>query len=396
MLATSTAIEKWPAPDQHNAHQPPLLVFADDWGRHPSSCQHLIARLLDHHRVCWVNTIGTRTPRIDLATCRRAFEKLKQWRRSPNTSEPSVDNLAVVSPRMWPWFGSSTSRAINKALLVRQLNPVIARLGEAPVAVTTIPLVADLIETLPVKRWVYYCVDDFSQWPGLDQKTLEKMERRLLDKVDAIIAVSRELQHRLRRLGHDAHLLTHGVDLDAWKNTGGPRVVQLEGLERPLVVFWGVIDARMDIGFVESLAGSLQRGTIILAGPSDGHDPRLDRMPRVRRIGRLDFSQLPTLADESAVLIMPYADLPVTRAIQPLKLKEYLATGKPVVTRDLPATREWSDCLDLATTPGDFAAAVQLRLRSTLPVEQRLAREKLRHEGWNHKARLFRDWVIGC
>ena len=51
---------------------------------------------------------------------------------------------------------------------------------------------------------------------------------------------------------------------------------------------------------------------------------------------------------------MPYADLPVTRAMQPLKLKEYLATGRPVVVRDLPATRAWADCLDLADTPEAF------------------------------------------
>ena len=42
----------------------PLLVFADDWGRHPSSCQHLISRLLDRHRVAWVNTVGMRPPRL--------------------------------------------------------------------------------------------------------------------------------------------------------------------------------------------------------------------------------------------------------------------------------------------------------------------------------------------
>ena len=56
---------------------------------------------------------------------------------------------------------------------------------------------------------------------------------------------------------------------------------------------------------------------------------------------------------------MPYADLPVTRAMQPLKLKEYLATGKPVVVRDLPATEPWADCLDVAETPEAFAAAVR-------------------------------------
>ena len=49
----------------------PLLVFSDDWGRHPSSCQHLVRHLLPRRRVTWVNTIGMRPPRLDLATAKR-------------------------------------------------------------------------------------------------------------------------------------------------------------------------------------------------------------------------------------------------------------------------------------------------------------------------------------
>ena len=85
------------------------------------------------------------------------------------------------------------------------------------------------------------------------------------------------------------------------------------------------------------------------------------------------------------VLVMPYADLPVTRAMQPLKLKEYLATGKPTVVRDLPATRGWGDCLDLAGSPEEFAHLVRLRLATGLPAEQRAARTRLAGESWATK-----------
>ena len=44
-----------------------FIVFSDDWGRHPSSCQHLFRRLLPRYRTFWVNTIGMRRPRLDLA-----------------------------------------------------------------------------------------------------------------------------------------------------------------------------------------------------------------------------------------------------------------------------------------------------------------------------------------
>ena len=58
-----------------------LLVFSDDWGRHPSSCQHLVRCLLPRYEVHWVNTIGTRKPSWNFATLSRGLEKLRHWTR---------------------------------------------------------------------------------------------------------------------------------------------------------------------------------------------------------------------------------------------------------------------------------------------------------------------------
>src|SRR5205807_1279451 len=187
-------------------------------------------------------TIGTRSPRLDFATVTRALEKVRHWAR-PRTAAPDLPpGLHVVNPRMWPWFGSRLSRRLNRALLRRQLTRLIQTLPAAPIAVTTLPIVADLVGELPVRRWVYYCVDDFGQWPGLDQVPLRRMDDLLIARADVRVAVSDTLRDRIRSLGQDAHLLTHGVDLDFWARAASEPVPALSGLERPLVVFWGVID----------------------------------------------------------------------------------------------------------------------------------------------------------
>jgi glycosyltransferase involved in cell wall biosynthesis len=237
-------------------------------------------------------------------------------------------------------------------------------------------------------------VDDFGQWPGLDQVPLRQMDDQLIASADVRIAVSETLRDRIRSLGKDAHLLTHGVDLDFW---GGGKAAaalpMLDGLERPLIVFWGVVDRRMDVSFVRRLASEMTSGTIVLAGPEADPDPALFESGRVVRIGSLPFEQLPHLARIASVLIMPYADLPVTRAMQPLKLKEYLATCKPVVVRDLPANREWCDCLDIVDDPQSFTQRVILRIQTGVPEEQAAARHRLSRESWSDKARLFERWA---
>src|SRR5436190_17823768 len=117
-----------------------LLVFSDDWGRHPSSCQHLVRHLLARHDVYWVNTIGTRTPKLDLATLTRGLEKARQWLRRRSDASALPANLRVLNPRMWPSFGSRFGRALNRRLLARQLDPLLRSLPEPPVAVTTLPI----------------------------------------------------------------------------------------------------------------------------------------------------------------------------------------------------------------------------------------------------------------
>jgi hypothetical protein len=380
------------------ARQPPLVVFADDWGRHPSSCQHLVGKLLPRRDVIWVNTIGTRPPRLDWSTAARVAGKLRAW-ISPNLAGAAASRAApsprIVAPTMWPSFKSPIARRANRELLLRGLAPVVQALREPPIIVTTLPLVADLVGRIPAHRWIYYCVDDFSVWPGYDGETMLRMERDLVPQMDDIVAVSETLRSHIETFGRRSHLLTHGVDLDTWQRPTAHELPMLTGLESPLVVFWGVLDRRMDVNFVRRLASAMSAGTIVLVGPREDPDPALFDIPRVTALPPVGFAMLPQLARAASVLVMPYADLPATRAMQPLKLKEYLATGKPAVVRRLPATSEWSDCCDLCDTPDRFAAAVMERILSGLPEGHRLNRVRLERESWADKAKQFEMWIEG-
>jgi glycosyltransferase involved in cell wall biosynthesis len=368
----------------------PWLVISDDWGRHPTSCQHLIRHLLPEQPVTWVNMIGTRRPRLDRATVRRGWEKLGQWFRPTQTQGALPANLQIVSPKVWPGFRSRWERKLNRALVGRQLRRAIDELPEAPIAIATMPTAADLVGRLPVRKWVYYCVDDFSAWPGIDQAAARRLEDRFIDRADVLIAVGETLMDRIERRGRKAHLLTHGVDLEFWANQQVTRSKRSR-----TVLFWGLIDRRMDVDFLRALSTSLSDGGIVLLGPQDNPDPAIQSLGNVECRPSVPLVELPALAAQADVLIMPYVDAPVTRAMQPLKLKEYLATGKPIVVRDLPANREWADALDLAATPTEFAQAVLARLAGGLPADQLEARRRLADESWSAKARQFSQFVSG-
>ncbi len=383
-----------------------IVIFSDDWGRHSSSCQHLTRQLLDRYKVLWVNTIGTRAPRLDMETAKRVTEKLRQWgssKRSSRKSEQATTNrervsqsaalnhpnLSVVNPKMWPWFGSPRARRINRWLLSKQLAPLIEQLPQPVAGLTTLPITADLAEILPVDRWIYYCVDDFSQWPGLDGETLRRMDHDMIQRADSIVAVSAHLQAMIANEGRSSSLLTHGVDVEFWQadqrsaSTPDP----LADFTGPRIVFWGVIDRRTDSASIQQLSSDLaSRGSIILIGPQQDPDPIVLSLPNVFTMPAQPMSALPEIARRADVLIMPYADLPVTRAMQPLKLKEYLATGRPVVVNRLPSTDAWSDCLDVAETPQQFSHHVRERISMGVCATQIVARRGLQQESWRSKA----------
>lgn len=364
-----------------------LIVFSDDWGRHPSSCQYLVRQLLERCEVTWINTIGTRRPGWNWSTIRRGFQKLGDWRAGEAMTR-EVPGPELRNPKMWPGFHRPWFRRLNAHLLARCLRDCCPMLEDA-VVLSTLPIVADLIGAVAVRRWVYYCVDDLSAWPGLDGRMLREMEHLLVERADRLVAAGENLASRLRSRGREPTVITHGVHMSQWDCASAVPASRPRGwcdFPRPRVMFWGLLDRRLDVAWLDALGHALPEGSLILVGPVQNPDPALSRVPRVYQPGRFTVAELSWAAARSDVLVMPYADLPVTRAMQPLKLKEYLATGRPVVVRRLPAVEEWEDCLDAVETAESFVQQVLARIRSGIPAEQRLARRRLVAEDWASKA----------
>jgi hypothetical protein len=151
--------------------KPKLVVFADDWGRHPSSAQHLARSLRRRYQIDWVNITGTRRPGPLLADFRRGIEKLQHWMRPAlrddaqcATSREMDASVFVHSPIHWPGFGSRLERLANANLLEVALSPLLTAGPEPAVVITTHPLVADLVSRYPRLNWAYYIVDDLSVW----------------------------------------------------------------------------------------------------------------------------------------------------------------------------------------------------------------------------------------
>lgn len=370
---------------------PPLLVFSDPWGRHPSSCQHLIRRLLDRTAVTWVEVIGLRRWQWNVQNLRRAWEQLRRWWQAPVSSPAAAPR--VLRPLLWPAFRSCWARRFNTRQFLRSLPAW----PEPPVVLTTLPLVADLPGRVPARRWVYYCLDDYAAWPGWDGPTLRRCEEKLFPRLDRLIITHPRLLDRLPPHRLPTLLLTHGVDARRFQHPPAAWQPPL-AIPPPWIIYWGLIDQRLDPACLHALSRALQHsptgGSLLLLGPQDAPPRDLTRLSNLYMLPAVPYEVLPAVGAAAAVLIAPYRDNPLTQAMQPLKFLEYLATGKPVVARRLPALQPWADAADLADTPQQFARLVLERLRSGLPPQQQAARLRLPAETWEAKAELLARWLF--
>lgn len=378
-------------------HGKDFIVFSDDWGRHPFSCQHIMRHFLPRNRLLWVNTIGLRAPRLCWYDAKRAAEKIRSWipARSTAKAEPLPENLHVLSPVMLPFNTVPGVRFANRFSVVRAVRAVMRELGmRSPVLLATLPNAADYAGLLDEELVVYYCVDDFTVWPGMNLPGLVKeLEDALLAKADLVLAVSGSLCASRRNGRTPTRLLTHGVDVEHFDQRGEnlPLPQALHGLGRPLIGFYGLIDSHLDVDLLSRILDARPGWQILCIGTKRIDLGELEKRPNFRWVPAMPYSELPVAAAHFDAAIIPYVVNAHTRAANPLKLREYIATGKPVVATTMPEVLRFEGYVRVADGPEAFIAAIEDALHSGVSPEQ--GRALLRGETWAHKAERISRWI---
>jgi glycosyltransferase involved in cell wall biosynthesis len=260
-----------------------------------------------------------------------------------------------------------------------------------PIVVTTVPNASEYPELLEGRKVIYYCVDDFSLWPGLDVDVVREMETRLVERANRIITVSDNLFQRLSKSGKPTHLLTHGVDLEMFSTPAVSELPVLEEIPKPRVGFFGLIDGRMDWDLVVPLAKRMPGFSFVFAGPVDASAGELPQVKNIHLIGRVDYRELPTFVAGLGALILPYRTGELSEAISPLKLKEYLATGKTVVSSGIADVRRWAGDVLVASTIDEWIDALTMERRDAEVTQKVPAKVLLANESWEEKAAAFRE-----
>lgn len=384
---------------QEQCRLPSFIVFSDDWGVHPSSCQHLFRQIAARHRVLWVNTIGMRNPTLTWADARKAIMKVSHMferARSSGKGDSGNPKVDVCQPAMLPFSALGPVRQFNRHSVVAAVRGRSRVLGmDRPVIVSTVPNACDYIDSLDRSHVVYYCVDDFAQWPGLQHGLVREMEDCLVAQADVLIATSEKLYRRLAASGKPTHLMSHGVDLALFGHPAPEEHPCLAGVSRPRAGYFGLFDERSDQRLLAGLASQMKDFSFVLAGPVAVDVAGLVANPNIRFVGPVAYDELPKLIAGLDVLILPYVVSDFTATISPLKLKEYLATGRPVVSTPIAEAKALQEHVMIAETLDDWMVALRFALAEDTVGRRLRMHGLLRDETWAMKAEAFISFC-GC
>ncbi len=356
----------------------PLVVFGEDWGRHPSSTQHIIIRLAQTHDVIWVNSIGLRRPRLSLKDMDRVVGKLKNMGMSkPQTTIPQ--RMSVIAPHAISWPGNPLAAWFNRSNLSRQINAELKRRGLSnPIFWASLPSAIDVIKAYPNALLVYYCGDDFSALEGVDHKPVAQMEAELVEKADVVFVASEVLAQKFN--SDKTHLLPHGVDLTLFQ-TAQPRPADLP--KGKVVGFYGSLASWIDINAVAKTARLMPDWTFVLIGSERCDVSALRSCLNVVLLGEKPHSALPAYVQHWDLSLLPFKDTPQIRACNPLKLREYLGVGTPIVSPYFEALKPYQKLIEIAPY-GDYRSAI---LRGFEDKQRNgLRRASVASESWEQRA----------
>ena len=239
-------------------------------------------------------------------------------------------------------------------------------------------------------RTVYYCIDKYAALPGVDVEAVAAMDATLTKTADLLFVASEKLCADKRRQRPDAIFSPHGVDFDLFSQAadrrGGDRPADLPPWQGPIVGFFGLLESWIDLQLLAHVAQHRPDWLIVLIGHEAVDVGPLRKQSNVILIGRKPFAELAGYGRFFDVGLLPYKLTEQVINSNPIKLREYLAMGKPVVSVRFPHAEGFGSLVYLADSYDEFVIAIDRALREDDDGLRRARIESVRDTTWAARA----------
>lgn len=332
-----------------------LGLVPDGWGGPWQTRHHVLTRLSTFFRVVWVS------PAPYWRSVLRSDAE-PQGVRLGNVDFPPY--FTVYRPESWlPRFFRPA--ALARLTLRERLRRAHRALRRSAVGKTVLylwrPEYDSALDLVPHHLSCYHIDDEYSFSPI--EGALDEREAALVKRVDRVYIQSRPLMEKKGHLNPNASLAPNGVDYARyaipWKEPA-----DLASIPRPRVGYVGILKAQLDFELLLTLARRHRDWSFVFVGPSGALRGQvssardLSRMPNVHFLGGKPLADLPAYTQHLDVCMLCYRVDGYTKFIYPIKLHEYLASGRPVIGSPIDTVLDFSDVVTVARTPDEWSRAI--------------------------------------
>jgi glycosyltransferase involved in cell wall biosynthesis len=312
-----------------------IVCFAgeDWWYHHPHSKNHLLKRYAAENKVLFVNSITMGLPSISnpdfFLKIRRKLKSYLRWLRKV------PEGLWVMTPVNVPLYGSKMGRWLNRILLLAQVRLAMLLLKMSrPILWIAIPTAAEMAGCLGEKILLYQVSDkyDANEDSALSKQVIRDLDLQLKNSADVVMYSGRKLFQEATEANR--FFLEQAVDFEHFSNLNVQAAPELEGIPHPILGYFGAMDHVMDADLMAEVARLRPQWHWVLLGFKSN---RLQVLaPNIHFLGSKPYRDLPRYVQHFDVCVLPWRQTNTfTSYGSAIKVREYLATGKPVVIAPL-------------------------------------------------------------
>lgn len=384
-------------------HGKSIICFGgeDWWYHHPHSKNHLMRRFARAgNKVIFVNSISMGlAPMKSGEVLNRIKRKLKSYAKLARTT---AEGITVVSPAVVPFFGTRALAAANRWMLTTQIESLAKRRGlRRPILWIAIPTAVEVIGRLDESLVIYHVSDKYdanTMDHATDPEFIRQLHERAIAAADLIFYSSRKLLDDAVRGREKSQLLEQAVDFDHWSQIDQAPVADVVGqIPRPRIGYFGAIEPWLiDQELIKQAARERPDWHWIFIG-NKSRGLEIEDLPMVHFLPPVAYQDLPGYAAGFDVCVLPWnTEVPFTSYGSAIKVREYLASGKPVVISPLPEYESMSGVLRIARSRNQFLEMVEDALQEKGLEKARARQDAVRQGTWDARAEWVSDLIEGA
>ena len=383
-----------------------IICFAgeDWWYHHQHSKNHIMRRLARAgNRVIFVNSISMGLPSL---ASRDFFSKIKRKLRSyAKAVRVTEEGIIVVSPPVLPFYSSRWARAINGWLLVAQIKLLMVAYDlRQPILWIAIPTAGEVVGRLGERALIYQVSDKYDA-NQMDHATasnvIAEMHTDLLGRADLVYYSGRKLFEEECALHPEipgkARRLEQAVDYDHFASATSQQWTQpgdIAPLPHPRLGYFGAIDPwLLDQELIRYVSLKHPEWQWVLVGLR-ASPLAVESLANVHYLGSKPYSSMPQFAAAFDVCVLPWVtDNEFVNYGSPIKVREYLATGKPVVITPIYEYEQLDGILRVSRGYDDFIAKVEDALNNDSEDKREARQQAVKESTWDARAEEVSDAI---